>query len=57
MGTENNIYERDLSNLACWVLQDLRRPSPNKIDVRMTSLETKDGVSVLMVISTDDDKN
>jgi hypothetical protein len=57
MGAENYIHEPDLSNLTRWVLHNLRRPSPNKIDVRMTSLETEYGVSVLMVIKIDDDKN
>jgi hypothetical protein len=51
----NNVS--DFSNLACWVINNVRRPSTNKIDVRMTTLETEDGVSVLMVITTDDDRN
>jgi hypothetical protein len=57
MGTEvtdDNLKIPDFSNLYWFVT---REPPPPKIDVRMTTLETGEGIDVLMVISIDDDKN
>jgi hypothetical protein len=56
MGNENNLGLPDLSNLAVWTVNRLLNPPPPTIDIRMTTLETGDGIDVLMVISIDDDK-
>jgi hypothetical protein len=56
MGNENTYDIPDLSNLAAWTIDRLLRPPPSKIDVRMTTLETGEGIDVLMVISIDDAK-
>jgi hypothetical protein len=56
MGTETNLNLPDLSNLAIWTVNGLLNPPPPKIDVRMTTIETDDGIDVLMVISIDDEK-
>jgi hypothetical protein len=57
MGELSPLNIPDLSNLEAWVLAELRRPPPPKIDVRMTTLRTGETIDILMVISIDDDKN
>jgi hypothetical protein len=57
MGELSFLNLPDLSNLAIWTVNRWLKPPPPKIDVRMTTFETDDGIDVLMVISIDDRQN
>ncbi len=52
--TSDGFKPIDFSDMYLFVMNKI---SVKNVDIRMTSLETETGIDVLMVISTDDDKN
>jgi hypothetical protein len=57
MGIETTDNDRVLSNWMVWAISSALRPPPEELSIMMTTLETGNGIDVLMVIKTNDNGN